>query len=341
MATSFRESLAKRAVREQWDTPLLRHLNAHYGVRYRYLGLPGTELADIRLWKDMLDEVIAFQLPAPGGDPRRWILELRTNLRVFGIRSITYFGSFEEVVVLRKDLDGQKYSQDKVITLYNLDFCDEIASRVTTRDGEKAWRFEALRTIIHDQAESFRRTDEASHFIILLTVRNQISAGRIRQFLVPRYLAQETHTYCRECMRIRRIPRRGPLVGSHAWALKAFLYNTLRSYFGAPNISALFFPLVKYSGTPVRLNAGRRLASPMLHWIIVCRFGPPEAPTPDCFPNDFLSSVVSLEAGASGMAFGPEPGERQNQGQPLTCVEWFERQRPAAFDFASIAGPGR
>lgn len=336
--SSFVGSPAKAVVRERWDTPLLRYLHTERGVRYRYMGFPGTGLEDIKLWRDMIDEVVAFQLPAPGDDPRAWITAIRANLKVLGIRGVAYFGSLEEVVILRKDMDGTPYEQNDVITLYNLDFCDEIASRVDTREGGKEWRFEALRVIIQDQSTCFRRSGGASHFVILLTVRNQIGARRIRELLGRAHLTAESQRYYRTCDRVNRIPGHGhgrPLIGTHGWSLKTFLYDTLRMYFGAPNVSALFFPLVKYLGTPIALPGGRRLASPMLHWIILCRLGPREQANPLFFPPRFLSDVVSIEASQEGLAFNPEPGENHRGAQSLRPVEWFLANRPAGFDFAS------
>lgn len=333
MAISFRESAAKRLVREQWDTPFLRHLHDRYGFRYRYMGFRGTELVDVKLWRDMLNEVVAFERRAPTGDPRAYITALRRNLQALGIQNVTYYGSLEQVVVLRKDLDGREYRQEKLINLYNLDFCDEIASSVETREGRKAWRFEALRTIVQDQHECFRREDGPPYFIVLLTVRNQIRAGQIRDFLRRRNLIVEAAGYRHACERIRRIPGQDNrnLIGSHAWSLKAFLYNTLQNYFGAPNISALFFPLVKYIGTPVRRN----IPSPMLHWIVFCRFGAREDPTPVFFPDDYLFSVNSIEATPRGLRLNCEPGERPNPSQALDSVEWFTANRPGIFDFAA------
>ena len=58
----FRESSGKKTVRENWNTPVLRYLHSKYGIRYRYMGLPGTELNDVKLWADMIDEVIAFEV---------------------------------------------------------------------------------------------------------------------------------------------------------------------------------------------------------------------------------------------------------------------------------------
>ena len=150
------DSPGKRAVRDLWNTPLLRLLNQEHGFRYRYMGLPGVDLIDVKLWRDMIDEVIAFEVPArpTRNDPqgRRRILALRRNLQLLGIPGHAFFGPMEEVVILRRDYDGNQYAQNRVITLYNLDFCDEISSRISTMEqGEQVWRFEAIRQILRDQ----------------------------------------------------------------------------------------------------------------------------------------------------------------------------------------------
>ena len=58
------DSPGKRAVRDLWNTPLLRLLNQEHGFRYRYMGLPGVDLLDVKRWHDMIDEVIAFEVRA-------------------------------------------------------------------------------------------------------------------------------------------------------------------------------------------------------------------------------------------------------------------------------------
>ncbi len=292
-------------------------------------GIP-TSLIDVRLWQDMLDEVIAFELPAPGADPRQWITQLRTNLRTIGMRSVTYYGSLESVVVLGRDLDGQPYKQANVVTLYNLDFCDEIASRVDTPGGEKAWRFEALRTIVQDQRDAFRRSGGPSHFVILLTVRNQVPARQIGGLLKRRNPSVSAHRYALTCQKAKRIPDTGTLMGSHAWSIKTLLYTTLCNNFSAPNISALFFPLVKYTGTPI----SSKVPSPMLHWIVVCRFGKKEDCAPTFFPRDYLSSVTSLEVVGDALTLNPEPGEAMNVHQQVGSTAWFDANHPPSFDFS-------
>jgi hypothetical protein len=291
------------------------------------MGFPGSDLVDIRLWADMIEEVIAFELPCPyGSDERAWVKEIRFKLRKLGIPGVVYFGPFEEVVILREDYDGQYYKQDKIITLYNLDFCDEIASKIETREyGKKLWRFEALRQILHDQQECYKQNSSQSFFIILLTVRNQIGASRIANFLSDNLLS-ETQSYCLNCNGENPIPLSDtPLVGTHTWALKAFLYNTLKTYFAQPNICALFFPLVKYEGTPiVRKEEGVSMTSPMLHWMFLCKFGESENPTPTFHPSRFLEQTVSLVADSAGITLHAEAGEVVNSKQPISSVDWFQ-----------------
>jgi hypothetical protein len=325
--SSFRESAAKQAVRNHWNSPVLRYIYEKYHLRYRYMGFPGSNLADIRLWADMIEDVIAFELPCPhGSDKRVWVKEIRLELRRLGIPGVVYFGPFEEVVILREDYEGQHYTQEKIITLYNLDFCDEIASKIETRKyGERLWRFEAIRRILHDQQECYKRSGSQSLFIILLTIRNQIGASNIANFLSANLLS-ETESYCLNCNGENPIPSDdAPLIGTHAWALKAFLYNTLKTYFTQPNICALFFPLVKYEGTPiVRKKKGVYVRSPMLHWMFLCKFGESESPTPTFHPLGFLEQTVSLVADSAGITLHAEVGEVLNPDQPICPVEWFQ-----------------
>lgn len=321
MAGVFADSPGKRTVREQWDTPLLRHLHDRWKVRFRYMGLPGVDIIDLKLWADMIDEIVAFEIPDRRGDPRRSILKLRGNLRLLGKPSaVAYYGPFEEVVILGRDYDGTDYRQEKVITLYNLDFCDEIGSRIQTRQRgrQPVWRFEALRHVLQDQKRCYEKGGEPSWFVILLTVKNQVNADRLSDFLGEN-LYVETQAYIDACRASCPIPATGHLKGTHTWGLKAFIHNALRSYLSTPHISALFFPLVKYVGKTVQ--------SPMLHWVVLCRFDDPERPSPRVYPSSFLASVGSVRADPeAGIVLELEPGEAAID-HVTSSVGWFRRHQ--------------
>jgi len=322
----FADSPGKRVVREQWDTPLLRHLHDEYGFRYRYFGLPGVDLLDIRLWADMIDEVVAFEVDAAGRDERRNITKLRTNLRLLGKPFVTYYGPFEFVVIQRRDWDGQEYKQERVITLYNLDFCDEICSKIDTREyGVHAWRFEALRQVLRDQEECYRSFGGPNWFLFMLTVRDQMDGRRLAGFLSESLLS-DTEEYRLSCEAVQPIPLNQYVLGTHTWAIKAFLHNTMRSYLTNPHVAALFFPLIRYQGTPVRTSEGL-LESPMLHWLIFCQFDDPERATPRFYPRAFLRDVATVrgEPGA-GIAIDLQPGESGRYGA-LSTRDWFQRHK--------------
>ena len=319
----------KKTVREQWNTPLLRHLNQLYGIRYRYLGLPGVEVLDLGLWQDMIDEIVAFETRAEPTkrDPygRRNILELRRRLQLLGKPSIAYFGPMEEVIIRRKDSDGAVYKQEQIVTLYNLDFCDEISSPIETLEAEhQVWRFEAIRRILLDQALCYQQAQQPRYFVLLLTVRNQMDVNKLKGYFSSPLA--ESRAHWRYCNDISPLPPRGPLIGTHTWALKTFIYDQMRQWFGSPNISSLFFPVVKYDGTPVRVGKQELLQSPMLHMMILCRFGEIQSPTPTAIPRQFLKNTASVRAHDDGaLAWDPEPGEPSSMAGAPDPAKWFDR----------------
>lgn len=328
VVSPFTDNPEKRVVREQWDTPLLKHLHNDYGVRYRYLGLPGPDLIDVKLWGNMIEEVIAFEPPDRGGYGRTAFNALTRNMRKAGISGRVYCGSFEEVVLLRRDLEGQDYVQDRLVTLYNLDFCNEISSPVHTQEhGEQVWRFEAIRQVLRDQFACYTRAQNARHFILMLTVRNQIAPHKIREFLSPSKLQGDAKAFYTKCSATNAIPTdQKPLIGSHSWALKTLLHNVLRSYFGNPNLSALFFPQVLYRGTRVRLRNGAGfLESPMLHWLVLCRFGDMQSPSPEFWPDEYLSSASVAVLNEEALTWAVETGEERSHHTTPCAVEWLRQ----------------
>ena len=321
----------KRAVREEWNTPLLRFLNSEHGFRYRYMGLPGVDLLDLQLWRDLVDEVVAFEVRAkPTGRDRtgrRNINKLRSNLRALGFNARSYFGPMEEVVILRRDHDGVPYSQSDLITLYNLDFCDEISSAVETLEaGRQVWRFEAIRQILTDQKACYDPNQGPTYFVILLTVRDQIDVAKLRsQFSNP---FADSKSYWDNCESSNPLPADGFILGNHTWSLKTFIHDQMRKWFATPNVSSLFFPAVKYVGTPVQTGSKTTLSSPMLHMMILCRFADLTSPNPLHLPDRFLESVACVRANDNGtLAWEPEPGEPNSLMESPDPKEWFLQHR--------------
>lgn len=315
----------KKTVREVWNTPLLRYLHDNHQIKYRYLGLPGVDLTDIKLWKDMIEEVIAFELPDAGLDERKSIIQLRRNLELVLVRvpCKAYYGSIEQVILVREDIDGLKYTQTKLVTLYNLDFCDEITSKIFTKEGAKCLRFELIRQLLTDQHECYRNNPELNIFIMLLTARNQTSSKFMKSYLFDEEdLDTSTHSFVKEANKVRPIPSENiALIKDYGWALKAFIFNTIRSYLATPHLTCLMFPMVKYTGQAV----SRIITSPMMHWMFLCKFEDPQLPKPKVYPKNFLFKS-SLTVSGKSISMSKGPGEVYNSMvDPLTMFKEYER----------------
>lgn len=298
------ETPGKNMIRENWNSPILRYIHEKLGIKYRYFGLPGADILDVKLWHDMIQEVVAFELPSNGTDKERNLKQIRRNLELLEIPSKVFYGSIEEVVHLKSDYEGQKYEQQKLITLYNLDFCDEITSKVQTAEGEKRLRFDTIRRLLIDQRNLFSENPECNFFILLLTIRNQTNAVTMnKEFRTE--LLQSTSTFFEKSNKVNPLPSKGPMIGTHTWALKAFVYETIiRSCMPTPHISCLFFPVIKYDGMPVT----KSVPSPMLHLMLLCKFEDPEVSKIVSYPDRFLFTKT-LKADSELIQMEPEPAE--------------------------------
>ena len=327
MAKAFTDNPEKRVVRDRWNFPVLDFLHRTYGIKYRYFGLPGPDMLDVLEWKHMIDEVVAFQIPDQAGNLRASMEQLRRTMRLKSIRGNTYFGSFEDVVLRRQDNDGIRYVQNNVITLYNLDFCNEICSPIRTGGTDKVVRFQAIRRIINDQSDCYAKLRAGSSlkpppsmFIMLLTVRNQISVANARKYLRN---SVRTKLFRAQCESLERLPPSGQLMGTHSWVLKALIYDMLCTYFGTPHISALFFPSVLYTGTPIVKADEAPVPSPMIHWMVLGNFADPSEAVPNLSPEDFLqksSGLVSLQT--QSIAWRAQSGEQPDTGA-IDPLKWL------------------
>jgi len=326
-------TVGKITVREAWNTPVLKYLNQKYNFKFRYLGLPGEDLHDVKLWKDWIEEVIAFELPGDlvPSDPegRKKIEKLRRNMLIQQIPGRVYFGAMEDVILLGQDYDGEKYSHKKLITLCNLDFCDEISSPVqTSQKGKQVLRFQAISHIISEQYHIYKQDHEHNYFMLLLTIRNQMKSDRLRQYLSSGLLA-ESNSFLENCGGLTNIPATQLCIGTATWALKTFIYDFLKKDFYGNRISSLFFPTVKYLGNPINKGSTNEISSPMLHCMILCRFNDNElGPVPASYPDDYLTRVSLIHADESKqLVWQPDLGEptREKINEPPDSLMWLQK----------------
>ena len=162
----------------------------------------------------------------------------------------------------------------------------------------------------------------------MLTVRDQSDAAKLRHFLSVN-LYEDTKAYVRDCGGVGSLPAHDYVLGNHSWALKAFIHNTLRQYLTNPHISAVFFPLLRYQGTPVRIQTGESLESPMLHLLVLCRFDQYEYPQPSFLPTNYLTSISSVAVGNDGdLKWEPQRGEARAPAGTPSSANWLQQVAP-------------
>ncbi len=260
MAAMFADHPRKKVVREDWDTPVLNFLHDRWNHGYFYFGLPGPQALDIRLWREMIRRVVAFEIEeAHSRDPRRSIVELNRQLALLGVPYSVYCGPLEEVVLGGVDYDGRQLEIKEFVTLFNLDFCNSITGAVRTAHGKRYLRFEALREIVSFQRRLYRAAG-VSRFVMLVTVQDAFHVRQLRSFVSNPDLPSETADYLSEVLRDRGLPDKA--FACDTALLKAFVFTCLREYLRGQNATSVFLPPVVYYGA-----AGH---TQMMHFVVVC-----------------------------------------------------------------------
>lgn len=259
MPSPFVDHPRKRIVREMWNTPTLEWLFHKWGAKYLYLGLPGPEAHDIKLWARMIEEVIAFEITDDSSNnPRENFEKLNSNLTLLNLPYTVYHGNIEDVVLWKKDLDGKEFKVDKFITLFNLDFCNPITGRIWTLNGMKCLRFEAIREIVTMQRALYRATG-ASRFVMFITAYDAFYRGEMDRFISRRDLANEIRTVI---SRERAVKVPDSSLYRNTELLRLFMFDFLRGCFVGQNVKSFFLPAVKF--------LGKTRYSPMIHFCVVC-----------------------------------------------------------------------
>lgn len=318
MRRDFHDHPRKRVVRSQYDTPLLRGISQRLAIEYVYLGLPGPKMHDIAEWGGLIRRIIAFERPSrPPRSARADFTELQVNLVANGLPFDVYYGDMETVVIWGHDIDDRPFVQEEMITLYNLDFCDNISSKIDIPplfdgigDGttqKECMRFEALRRLLRLQAQLYAGGGDP-RFVMLITVREGLDGAAIRAWREADN-PQEVRQWLNKALGKKDVPDGYVFVSPDV--LKPFVFSCFRSYCGGLNIASYFLPMVRYHGLS---GAG----SPMAHFAVLCRFSDPHSALPggSQTANDFLS-LPSLRAGDDGLA--PEPLSLEG-GVPISDI---------------------
>jgi hypothetical protein len=244
---------AKQIIRTNWAKPILAFLHQTFNKKLVYLGLPDEQALDIMAWIDHLEAVYAFQCreypkPSEPTQSRQAVLALEKvclSLNRKGqLTDFQIFDGYLEEVILR-GFDNSPTRKDvliqDIVTVYNLDFCSQIASPLEYRDREGnkkvAYKFSAVKRLLEIQSEL---QVASKKFILFLTIHCSYSGGEFSNFM-----QNPPDSDLREYIEsVEKLPK-----GAKApYLLKAFVYHSLKNYFTAQHFLPEFLPVLHYKG---------------------------------------------------------------------------------------------
>jgi hypothetical protein len=284
-------------IRERWNKPLIKFLSKKTGDKLVYMGLPSSSAEDLRQWIEFIKVVIAFQCRVYGKQSNqsqnRVEIEKLTELlrqleRERKIENyIVYDGYIEEIVVRGYDNSPRQiaFEQGQLVTLYNLDFCNDIASPLefTDHNGDvkKAFKFNAIQKLLQIQESLSRVSDK---FIFLLTVHCSYNGGELQNFvnnppddLVDSYFQKYRNLNGHE---------------KNARIVRLFVCYQIQKYFPAYNFSHKILPVIKYNG----INN-----TPLLHFVVIgtkAQFSANGVPTYQSINEVLDQKFISIDSDA-------------------------------------------
>ncbi len=244
---------SKRAIREHWCKPLLGFLHNSLNCKLTYLGLPSPEAHDILCWIEYLDKVVAFQCrdyPKPSSMEQsrdqvdkleKKLLELERSGRLSSFA--VYDGYIEEVLLRGTDTAGEVFGQKDLVTVYNLDFCNSIATPLeyVAEDGsiQSAFKSQAIRELLNWQRRAL--SSSPSKFIMFLTIHSNFLAAEEARF-VEQEASRDITSYLRKVSRSLREPERS------LRTLRTYIYQIVTNYFCTFEFTPELLPTIYYKG---------------------------------------------------------------------------------------------
>jgi hypothetical protein len=268
----------KNFIRLNWNKPIIKFLSKKVNEKLTYIGLPSPDADDITQWLEHIKSVIAFQCRNYGksSDPnqtREPILKLEESLRTLERQRkiddyLIYDGYLEEVVIKGCDNSPNEieFSTDRFITLYNLDFCNDITSPIeyVDRNGntQKVYKFNAIQRLLEIQKSLSKISNK---FIFFLTVHCSYNGEELQNFI--NNPSNETNSsYIKQYMKLKEHKKNAEIV-------RLFVCNNIQTYFKANSFSCHILPVIKYQG---------KNNTPLLHFAV---FGIHSNPTAEGVAN--------------------------------------------------------
>jgi hypothetical protein len=251
-------------IREKWNKPIIKFLAKKVNDRLVYMGLPASNGEDVASWIEFIKTVIAFQCREYGKQSEStqsredieklesFLMQLERERKIDNF--MVYDGYLEEVVLRGFDNSPSRleFEQDKIVTLYNLDFCNDIASPINyvDKDGEPkvAYKFNAIRRLLEIQRGLGKVSDK---FVFLLTVHCSYRGQELQDFI--NFPPSEVEPYLKKYNQLSGHDKNARIV-------KLFVCHQILQFFPSYEFCPKILPVIKYDG----LNK-----TPLLHFVIL------------------------------------------------------------------------
>lgn len=246
------QSPAKILIRKEWSKKLIEFIKRKLQKKIIYLGLPAPNAEDILEWIDYIDEVIAFQCrdyPNPSSpeqsreevkrlEQKLYELERQKKIETFAV----YDGYIEEVILKGRDNSDIDFYQDDVITIYNLDFCNQITEPLEFIDNKgdikKGYKFDAIHELLKYQRSV---KGQPKKFVMFLTINCGYRGDELHNF-ITHHGDKNISAYNNE---VKKLPDKS---SREARFLKSYVLESLKEYFKTQGFIPEFLPVIFYQG---------------------------------------------------------------------------------------------
>lgn len=266
-------------LRDKWNKPLIKFLSKNVKDKLVYMGLPSPNGDDVNHWIEFIKVVFAFQCreyskPSDSTQSREDVEKLEGFLRALERESklesyVVYDGYLEEVVLKGRDNSPQSiyFEIQRFITLYNLDFCNDIASPIEFVDElgdlQTVFKFDAIKKLISIQKEI---SQVSNRFLFLLTVHCNYNGKELENFL--NNPPNETiKAFLTKYHSLKDVEKNSRIV-------RLFVVHLVHQNFLANDFSPKILPVIRYKGIK---------DTPLLHFVVLGIHSKSNAGTPPIY----------------------------------------------------------
>lgn len=287
----FKDNPSKEVIREKWSKPLIKFIRDELGCKLLYLGLPGPKALDLLCWIEFINHVIAFicrDYPNPSSvsQPNDSIVQLVEKLSEFERQGqletfAVYDGFMEEVVLRGRDIAGNSFNLNDIVTIYNLDFCNGITEPLSVTDDEgnteEHYKSEVIKKLLEIQRDLSGHT-LCSKFVMFITIHSNFLKEEEEIFA-----AQTKNPDLKGCIRkFNKLKGKDKTIR----LLNAYLYHIITNFFSNCEFTPEILPTIYYKGSGT--------SNWLMHFTVIGSYNKNRSSIAPCFqtPQDFLNQKL-------------------------------------------------